>query len=202
MNKKYLMLIAAMLVAGLVIASACLSGSTDETSETSESTETTKKSPIEEVDFKNFKYSVMKEDGKTGDIELKDGKAEKSEGGESAALGNVQYAELTGDDKDEAIVNLTVGEEKEKTEVVYVFTLEDDAPKMLWSFDGKAVKSISSEKGMLLVEHMGDAKFEEGAFKVSESEDKEKVTKTGLKWNGKEFAPEAEGESGETESQT
>lgn len=212
MSKKIIAIVSFILLTGLLIYTAgCLSETPEDTTsgETAETTETAENggdSPIKKVDFKNFEYPLKKVEGEKEDktLALKDGKLEKTEKSAGATVGEIQYAELTGDQMDEAIVNLAVEGEKEKTNLVYVYTLENEKPKLLWSFDAGNLKAISSEKGVLLVEIFGDAKFNKGSFEITaaKEEDKKKYTKTGLKWNGKEFVVEGEPEIKEVDAQT
>lgn len=222
MSKKVIFIVGLVLVIGLLGLAACFNETAkDGKSETPVNTEANNTtatavnendSPIKKVDFKNFEYTTMTDskDGKEGKLVLKEGKLEKTDKANGITLGKVQYADLTNDKKDEAIVTLeSVGDDKAKTNMVYVYTLENDAPKMLWSFETKGgedsgLKGISAEKGNLLVEIFGDAKFEKGKWEITASKEKDKkqFTKTELKWNGKEFAVEGKPEVKDIDSKT
>lgn len=219
MSKKFIAIVGVILLSGLLIFTAgCFTettekGNTETKSESNGQTETVSNendSPIKKFDFKNFSYPLEAEakDGKGKALTLKDGKLEMTKESNGATLGKIQYADLNGDKAEEAIINLSVeGEKDAKSNRVYVYTLENDAPKLLWNFETpageeKGLKDISADKGNLLVEIYGDAKFENGKWTMTESKDKKTYTITQLKWDGKAFAVEGKPEVKEIDSKT
>lgn len=205
MSKKIIAVAGVIILTGLLMFMAgCFSETTEttetQTTETTETASTENESPIKKFDFKNFSFPLEEKDkdGKDLALTLKDGKLEKSEKSAGATLGKIQYADLNGDKTDEAIIKLSVeGEKDAKSTRVYIYTLEDEKPKLLWNFETaggeeKGLKAISAEEGNLVVEMFGEAKFEKGKWELAESKDKKQYTKTALKWNGKEFAVEGD----------
>ncbi len=208
MSKKFILIVGLVITIGLLMTNACWTETVKE-----ENGEDVNKpelavnetdSPFKRVDFKNFSYplEIDAKDEKEKSLTLKDGKLEKSNESNGAELGKIQYADLTGDGVDEAIIDLGITEDKNaKSNVVYVYTLEDEKPKLLWSFETKGgeesgLKAITADNGKLLVEMFGDVKFVEGNWKMADSKEKVKgkYTKTELKWNGKEFVVEGKPE--------
>lgn len=206
-----MLIVSLVLISGLLILTGCFGGNAtgDETAKNPETNEkndpTATEAPIKKVDFKNFAYPLKKEaaDKEEKTLALKDGKLEKTKDSNGATIGQIQYADLTGDKKEEAIIDLSVEGEKQ-TDLVYVYTLENEKPQLLWSFEmpggtDSGLKAVASENGNLLVEIFGDAKFVKGVWETAESKDKKTFTKTVLKWNGKEFAVEGQPETLELE---
>lgn len=219
MSKKFIAFVGVILLTGLLMFMAgCFNetaekGTTETKSETNGKTETAlneNDSPIKKFDFKNFSYPLEAEskDGKEKSLTLKDGKLEMTKESNGATLGKIQYADLNGDKVEDAIINLSVeGEKDAKSNRVYVYTLENDVPKLLWNFETpsgeeKGLKAITAENGNLLIEIYGDAKFENGKWAMTESKDKKTFTKTQLKWDGKAFAVEGKPEVKEIDSKT
>ncbi len=205
MSKKLILIVGLLVIGTLLFVVGCSGVKTDKTEttkknesgKTGETAKNEKDSSIKNVDFKNFSFplSIGAKDEKEKILTLKNGKLEKSKEGMGANLGEVQYADLTGDKIDEAIINLGMtGEKDAKSNMVYVYTLEDKKPKMLWSFETKGgekvgLKEIKADNGKLLVEMFGDVKFNKGTFETIKSKEsvKDKTTKIPLKWNKKQF---------------
>lgn len=195
MSKKLITIIGLLVIGSLVFVVGCFDTSTKETKETKETVKN-EESPMKKVDFKNFSFPIAidAEDDKEKTLTLKDGKAEKTKDSMGAELGEVQYADLTGDNMEEAVINLGLtGEKDAKSNMVYVYTLENEKPKLLWNFETKAgdkvgLKEIKAADGKLLVEMFGDVKFEKGNFEVAESKEAtDKTTKIELQWKEKQF---------------
>ncbi len=220
MNKKFILMVGLLVIGSLLFMTGCPAVATDDgdtvngntSTVNSETASTENDSPIAKVDFKNFSYPLHMDakDEKEKNLTLKDGKFEKTENSDAAEIGKVQYADLTGDKVDEAIIDVIItGKENAKSNVVYVYTLEDEKPKLLWNFETKGgensgLKTISADNGKLLVEMFGNAEFVNGNWKVTDSKEKEsgKVTKSEFKWNGKEFVLEGKPEIVEAASKT
>ncbi len=201
MSKKFTLMIGLVLTFGLLITSACWTENAKETNiENDTKGETAvneNESPMAKVDFKNFSYpmEIGAKDEMEKSLTLKDGKLEKTKTAKGAELGKVQYADLTGDKIDEAIVEVGItGEKDAKSNMVYVYTLENEKPKLLWNFETaggekNGIKEISAKDGKLLVEMFGDVKFNKGNFEVVKSKEKVdgKTTKIELEWKDKGF---------------
>ncbi len=216
MNKKLLIIVGLIVVTGLLFITGCPTGDTETTKNEKENSETKmneKNSPIRKVDFKNFTFSTGEDSKDKKELTLKDGKIEKTEKSEVISLGEVKYADLTGDEKEEAIVLINQGEgDKAKINSAYVYMLEDEDPKLLMSLassDKVMLKNIASNEGNLMVELFGDAKFEKGKWEVTVPKEKMNAekqptifTKTQFKWNGKEFAVEGKPEVLDVKAET
>ena len=161
-------------------------------------------STIREVDFKNFTYPV--ETGKDT-FTLKNGETPFGDGKDILfALENIEFADVTNDAEDEAIIKMLSEYDKTSTGFIYVYTLENQKPKILWStatgFDAQGgLKRLYSDKGELIVELFGKNQFTESKnkFEFSGETDAPKnsyrsrrFTKFRFKWNGEKFIPEGE----------
>lgn len=199
MSKKFIIVIGLVVIGSLLFITGCpgVDTSKTDTIEKSEVASGEKDSAIEKVDFKNFSYPLAMDakDEKEKSLTLKDGKSEKTKDANGAELGEIQYTDLTGDKMDEAIINVGMtGEKDAKSNMVYVYTIEDAKPKLLWNFETKGgekvgLKEIKADNGKLFVEMFGDVKFNKGAFEKVDSKEKTdgKTTKIELKWNDKQF---------------
>ncbi len=165
-----------------------------------------KNSPIRNVDFKNFTYTgpddypetFRLENGKLGYVPDKEGRIE-----EGYSLQEVAYSDLTGDGEEEAIIVvyiLTGG--SAMPHLVFVYTLENHKPQMLWRFitgdraEG-GLKNIYGDSQKLVVELFGENKFVNGEWVSDIPSGKFKglccptlYTKTRFRWNGKQFVVE------------
>ena len=163
-------------------------------------------STIREVDFKNFTYPV--ETGKDT-FTLKNGETPFDDGKDILfALENIEFADLTNDGEDEAIIKMLSEYGKTSTGLMYVYTLENQKPKILWSavtgFNAKGgLKRLYSENGALVAELFGKNQFTESKNKFEFSDEMDapknlnrptKFTKIRFKWNGEKFIPEGEPE--------
>lgn len=163
-------------------------------------------STIREVDFKNFTYSI--ESGKDT-FTLKNGETPFGDGKDILfALENIEFADLTGDGEEEAIIKILSEYGGTSTSFMYVYTLENQKPKILWSaaagFDAKGgLKRFYSDGGTLVVELFGKNRFIESKNKFEFSDETDvpqnlnrptKFTKFRFKWSGEKFVPESEPE--------
>lgn len=137
----------------------------------SKSNESQPKSPIRQLDFKNFTYPKLST-GKCSmaEVSLVNGKYNAPEGIAgtrpavdcwSVDLGPITYGDVTGDGEEEAIVELYAeAGGTEASEDVYIYTLQGGNPILLWKFatgdraDG-GLRRIAAENGQLLVELFG-----------------------------------------------
>ena len=124
-------------------------------------------SPIHKIDFENFTYParpISPNGEKT--FTLKDGSYAgplASEAGvtEPVSLVDTIYGDVTGDSVDEAMVVLTVNIHGSAIPYyIYVYGIERDKPKLLWSFDTGdraqgGLRRAFAENGTLVVELYG-----------------------------------------------
>jgi hypothetical protein len=129
------------------------------------------KSPVGQIDFKNFTYPKLPT-GKCSmnDVRLTNGKYEAPETVPrkipsvdcwSVVLGPITYGDVTGDGEEEAIVELYAeAGGTEASQDVYIYTLQGGNPVLLWKFatgdraDG-GLRRIAAENGELVVELFG-----------------------------------------------
>ncbi len=163
-------------------------------------------SSIREVDFKNFTYPWTEDQGGDGNFTLKNGKkARFDENDIEATLKTIEYGDVTNDGKEEAMISVyPYSGGNCQCEMVFIYTLENKKPKLLWSFDtfDRAVggfKKVYADNGNLIVETFGDNKFENGKWKFNPPENKFRgyccptvYTKMCFKWNGEEFVEEGD----------
>ncbi|GIU82614.1 MAG: hypothetical protein D6687_06180 [Acidobacteria bacterium] len=166
--------------------------------------------PIANFDFKNFKYPLPRgwQDFDSKEAELVDGKRPifmESDNKRERKIGlsylTTKFFDVTGDEEDEAIVILQVETGGASIpHLVYIFTWEKDAPKLLWYFrtgdraDG-GLKNIYSQDGKLVIELYGQDRYVVGEVETARiMNDEEQIccpthfTKSYYKWNGKYFA--------------
>lgn len=153
-------------------------------------------SPIRKIDFENFSYP------KTADyinFKLKNG--EKSFGcNEGIGLGKIEYAEVTGDKKEDAILFMSIQTGGSAVpHLIYIYTLESGKPKLAWGFmagdraEG-GLKRTYAENNLLIVETFGDNKFENEKWNFNLPEKYDRglccpivYTKIRFNWNGEKF---------------
>lgn len=165
-------------------------------------------STIREVDFKNFTYPWTEDQGGDGNFALENGKKERLDKDDiEATFETVEYGDVTNDGEEEAFVSIyPYSGGNCQCIMVFIYTLENKQPKLLWSFDtfDKAVggfKKAYADGGELVVETFGDNNFENGKWKFSFPENKFRgfccptvYTKIRFKWNGEKFVEEGERE--------
>jgi len=85
---------------------------------------------IKEIDFKNFTYPDKK--GKNI-FTLTNGEEPFGQMKDIAfKLENIEYADLTNDEEDEAIIHILVQYGAGSSGLLYIYTLENNKPKILW----------------------------------------------------------------------
>ena len=164
------------------------------------------RSSIRQIDFKNFTYPKLPT-GKCSmdEIRLINGtyNAPESIAGKipsvdcwSVALGAITHGDVTGDDEEEAIIELYAERGgTEASEDVYIYTLKGGNPVLLWKFetgdraDG-GPRRIAAEDGELVVELFGVGTAI--GKKLWGTEDvgaccPKHFTRTKYKWNGTQF---------------
>ena len=157
-------------------------------------------SSIKDVDFKNFTYSYPRNDSDTFTLKTGIKKQIREQNEDGAKLEKIEYGDVTNDGKDEAMIGIyPLMDGNCQCETVYIYTLENKKPRLLWSFDtyDKAIggfKRAYAENGDLIIETFGDSKFEDGKWKFNSPKNKFKgyccptaYTKIRFKWNGEKF---------------
>lgn len=161
-------------------------------------------SPIRKIDFKNFSFPETDSYTK---FTLKNGeKLFEPRKEEGIILEDVEFSDLTGDGKEEAILWMSIQTGGSMIpNLVYIYTLKNGKPKFLWGFlsgDRAAggLKKVYSEDGKLIVEFFGDTKFIENKNEFKFPSELSEVprglccpiefTQFYFKWNGKNFAAE------------
>ena len=121
---------------------------------------------VRQIDFENFTYFWTKEQGEGENFTLKSGKLEMVGDESGANLGKIEYGDVTNDKKDEAFIRISPETGGNcQCEMVFVYTVENKRPKLLWSFDTGdraegGLKKVYAHKSELVVETFGDNKFE------------------------------------------
>lgn len=154
---------------------------------------------IKEIDFKNFTYPDKA--GKNV-FTLTNGEESFGQMKDIAfSLKNIEYADLTDDKQDEAIIHISVQYGAGSSGLLYVYTLKDNKPKILWYIESGygaegELKNAYAENNELIIELFGDTKFDEatGEFKFPKltvfpkNLDREYTfTKFRFKWNKEKF---------------
>ncbi len=94
------------------------------------------------------------------------------------SLDNINYGDTTTDGQEEAIINLSIQTGGSATpNAIYVYTIKNEKPELLWSFDTGdraegGLKKVYAENGNLIVELFGDDKFENGEWEYDIPEGK------------------------------
>ena len=103
----------------------------------SKESDSTPYSTIREIDFKNFTYPWTKDQGGDGNFTLKNGKKERlNENDIEATFETVEYGDVTNDGKEEAMIGIyPYSGGNCQCYMVFIYTLENKKPKLLWSFD-------------------------------------------------------------------
>lgn len=129
---------------------------------------------IRQIDFKNFTYPWTKEQGAPETFDLKGGKNERKGSEErEATLRSVEYGDVTGDGLEEAMISIYPWSGGNcQCYMVYIYSLENGKPKLLWNFDTfdraeGGFKRAYAENGKLVIELFGDNKFENGEWSFS-----------------------------------
>ncbi len=161
---------------------------------------------IEKVDFKNFTYSYLGHQSRKTTFTLNDGEKPFGKLDETGfSLIKVDYADLTNDGMNEAIINLSVHKPVSNANMIQVYTIDKNHPKEIWTFwtgndkvEG-GLKRVYAQNNELTVELLGKNKFENGElsydFRKSYSDSHPTVyTKIHFKWDGERFAVEGKPE--------
>lgn len=157
-------------------------------------------SNIRKIDFKNFTFPWTEDQGAPDLFTLKDGKKEGAEGEIGAWLQPIEYGDVTNDGEEEAMISIYPWSGGNcQCYMVYVYTLENKKPKLLWSFDTwdraeGGFKRAYSENGDLVIELFGDNKFENDKWDFDIAEGKfdglccpTTYTRFHFHWNGSKF---------------
>lgn len=159
-------------------------------------------SSIRKIDFSNFSYPWTEDFSNRHEkfFTLKNGEIPfKRDGQMGISLGKIEYADVTGEGADEAILIISIQSGGTAIpNIVYVYTVENENPKILWSFDTGdraqgGLKKVYAENGNLIVETFGSSKFENEKWNFKFPEKfagyccPTAYTEIRFKWNGKKF---------------
>ena len=158
---------------------------------------------IIDVDFKNFTYPWTSDQGAPGTFTLKNGEKKRvSDEDTQASLQKIEFGDVTSDGKKEAMISIYPWSGGNcQCYMVYVYTLKNDKPLLLWSFDtwDKAeggFKRAYAKSGDLIVELFGDDTFVGGEWQFDIAEGKfnglccpTTITRIHFHWDGKKFIP-------------
>lgn len=163
-------------------------------------------SPIRKVDFDNFTYSAIDDYGET--FTLKNAEKTFKMGEEDGIdLFRTEYADLTDDGNEEAILTMSIQTGgSSMPNLIYIYTLKNTKPKLLWGFmtgdraEG-GLKKVYAENGELVVETFGDNKFEDDKWKFDFPQNRfsgyccpTAYTKIRFKYNGTKFVAQGKPE--------
>jgi hypothetical protein len=153
-------------------------------------------SKIEDVDFRNFSYSYV------DNFTLENGDKPVGKLDETGfRFRSVQYADLTNDGRNEAIINLQVNYTVSAASLICIYTLEKEHPIKLGHFlsgvfANGGLKDVKIRDNNLMIEFFGDTKFYESTHefifpnihKYPQTECcSSKFTKFNFRWNGIKF---------------
>lgn len=155
-------------------------------------------SSIREVDFKNFSYAFT---DIVGNFTLRNGEKPRIPKGDAGIhLDKVEYADVTNDEAEEAILTMSVETGGSSIpSAIFIYTMKKNKPNLLWNFvtgdraEG-GLKELYVENGELAVELFGDSKIVNDKWSFSVPKEKDLgagrpavYTKNRFKWNGKQF---------------
>jgi hypothetical protein len=154
---------------------------------------------IRSLDFANFTFPYTPGERSPGGprrFTFIDGETPETKNDDGMYLAAVSYADVTGDGIEEAFVRvgiITGGSAMPND--VYIYTVKDNRPKLLWSFEtgdraSGGFRKIYSEDGKLVVELYGKGTRINGKLYGSENAPAccaKSVTRTRYRWNGISF---------------
>ncbi len=200
MKKQFVLLVIWFLVLTFVVSSCQKSAAGNKQSQSVNVPTPDENLSVRKIDFKNFKYPD--ETGKNI-FTLTNGEEPFGQMKDIAfSLENIEYADLTDDNEDEAIIHISVQYGgSDKSGLFYVYTVENNKPSILWygesgyGAEGE-LKKVYAENNKLIVELFGNNKFVEttGEFKFPNQRDIPKdlrypttFTEFRFRWNGEKF---------------
>ncbi len=163
---------------------------------------------IQSLDFSNFNYPWFPALGKSlGTFRLLDGKYEGTDETAPMQIFSVVYGDLTNDSEDDAVValDIIVKGGSAAPNVIYVYTMKDRNPRLLWAFEtgdraSGGLRRVYPENGMLVVELYGKGKIigtnlfaDDGTTAMTPLPFY--YTRTRYKWNGSRFRREGPAET-------
>lgn len=159
--------------------------------------------PIGNVDFTNFTYPFPRgwQDADAREFTLENGKRPTTAEKIGLSYTTTKFFDATGDDQDEAFVILKIETAGSAIpQIVYVFTMKDDEPKLIWHFrtgdrsDG-GLKDIRPDGGDVIVELYGQDRYligEGETLKITGDEEQiccpTHFTRTRYRWDGGNFS--------------
>lgn len=152
------------------------------------------------MDDSGVNYSKTANNSDIDFFELIHGIQKKTEEQDGASIQKIEYGDANNDGAEDAIVSIVAETGGNcSCDMVYIYSLDDNKPKLLWAFgtgdraEG-GLKKIYAENGELVVQLFGDNKFENDKWKYSIAEGKfngyccpTTYTKIRFKWNGEKF---------------
>jgi hypothetical protein len=161
---------------------------------------------FKDIDFRNFLYVTSLRPS----LRLQDGNFEYANpegGGDTVELAGVSYVDLTGDGKEEAVVELLQvscgGSCDGGSHLFYFYSSHNSKPKPVWRFEtgslgyGCGLKSFVVRKRQMTLETFNNCRFNgpvlESSFDPNETGDDKfravSFTRLVLEFDGKTFAP-------------
>lgn len=147
---------------------------------------------IRSIDFTNFEYDFNKfsQYFKETKIKLTDGETEF--GRSTIYFDTVLYMEVTGDTTEDAAVVIRVKEGSGSDAYVFLFTMKEDKPKLLWRLGAGdrahgGLRNIYEEKGDLIIEQYIPLAYFQGKEIRSAWCCPMFYERKYHKWNGKDF---------------
>lgn len=157
-------------------------------------------SGIRKIDFGNFTFPWTEDQGASDSFTLIEGKKERVGDESGAHLQPIEYGDVTNDKQEEAMISISPETGGNcQCFMVYVYTLKNNKPTLLWSFDTwdraeGGFKRAYSERGDLVIELFGDDKFENDKWDFDIAEGKfnglccpTTYTRFHFHWNGSKF---------------
>lgn len=158
--------------------------------------------PIGEIDFTNFTYPFPRgwQDVDSREFTLENGKRPMSKDKIGISYLTTKFLDVTSDGEDEAFIILKIDTAGSAIpQIVYVFTMKDNEPELIWHFrtgdraDG-GLKDIRLENDEVVVEIYGQDRYilgEGETLKITGDEEQiccpTHFTRTRYKWNGSSF---------------
>ncbi len=127
-----------------------------------------KTAEISTIDFNNFTYPDFSGGAVEKTFTLKNGKSEKKVGVPGYYVRKTYYFDLTGDEKDEAVMQIMAEGCQvscDPRSLFFVYTMENNQPKLLWKIatgvdELGGLKSVNFKVNEIILETFGDCSLE------------------------------------------